>query len=553
MKKILKFIKRAAESFWVRLVLLLGCVVIIFALSGAFESAESAGAKIVELITSVDTLSLFLVAALSLIVADVVIKIKGRLEESNKTDDDHHKIVCKYHGHVKPAHKPNERDFSNDLYDKAGELMYLRTVPERSARKRAKNPVKDVWNKTDTYRKNDIEDYTERGELNLPSVAVFTNVLGDATVKFDDTSSAFVLPRFVRDNALKLMEAHKASKVANSVTVRLKDIEYENGTLTLFTERSEYFDMLLTNRCMDYRLDDSVSLRDKYEFNDVVTPLAKSELGNQIGINGLIFTRDGYLLIEKRGNKKTTWKDKFAQPISLAMKLGDTGLKRGEAFGAEPSVAETTFKKIVLGTVRRNFGLEEKHLKGFCMSNNFMGIARDLLEGGKPNMYFYVVADMTADELALFLENKCRMASVYSAELKAAERAARKHKKPPESKSGLYAQPLPKLTRDKLDSDYYLINYADIEIDYNYVFDADMRKLKPVKRDFSPKSGARELQSGVGAPVNKRGGRRRLKKECGEALLACLYFADACSERIDKQLDPAARIRFEERSKVADV
>lgn len=539
MKKFLKFIRRAASNFWVRLVFFLCCIAIIFAVSGAFVSWATAGEKMLELITSGDVLSIFLVAAVSLIIADVIIKGKRVLEESDKIEDDHHKIVCKYGGHKKHA-----RDFSKNLYKKSGELMYLRTVPSAEKRRYAKNPVKDTLDDAHASREQDICDYVEKGELNLPSVAVFTNVLGDVKVKFDDKPERFELPAFVKDNVLKLMEAHKGSKVSNSVTIRLNDIDYADGTLTLKTSRSQYFDMLVTNRCMDYHPDDSMSVRDVFEFGSTVTPLEDSKLGNQIGINGLILTRDGYLLVEKRGRKKTTWKDKFAQPISLAMKLKDARLAAGESFGADTSVPESVFKNIVLGTIGKNFGLTERDITGFSMADNFMGIARDLLEGGKPNMYFYVTVNMDSDAFVEFLENKCQKACVKAVEQENAERARRKAGKPADGDGDDGGEKLPKLTWDKLDSDYYLIDYADIKIDYDYVLGVDTEKLKSVRRKYNYNDSKRALAGGKVKRKRPRG--KTLKKECGEAFLACLYFADACSERIDRQLDKSARLRYEE-------
>lgn len=513
MKKFLKLLKRAAENFWVRLVLLLGCIVGIFALGGAFESKETAGAKILELITSIDILSIFLAAAVSLIVADVVIKLRHRLEESYKIDDDHHKIICKYFEHGKDDIVRTE-----NLCDKRGEFMYLRSVPPRKKRKRAKNPVRDRDSAAYKNRDKLMSAYMNDGKLYMPSVSIFTNVLGDTELKFDDTAKFFELPPFITGNFSKLMEAHKASEVNNGVTVRLKDIDYAGGTLTLFTERSHYFDMLVTNRCMDYRDDDGISVREALEYGDTVTPLRHSELGNQIGINGIIVTRDGYLLVEKRGNKKTTWKDKFAQPISLAMKLKDTGLDLDGKFDDKPSTAAAVFKNIVTGTVKNNFGITENDIVEFDIKTNFLGIARDLLEGGKPNMYFYVAIDKTADELAELLTNKFKKACACVGGAPRPNEA------------------LPKVNRAKLDSDYYLIKYDDMVIDYDYVLKADARRIKHVKRKFYPCVGrAKERADGRTYRRKRRTG-GKLVKECGEALLACLYYADACGERITKQL-----------------
>lgn len=519
MKTIIKFVKKIVGNFWVRLVFLLGCVVGIFALGGAFESASTSGDKILEIVTSVDVLSVFLVAAISLIVADIVFKSKKVLEESLKIDDDHHKIVCKYNKHNK-TDKITDRSYC----DKTGAFMYLDKLPPK--RKLPKNPVNDKYSDGYKHRRADCEAYVN-GRLYLPSVCVFANAAGDTEIKFNDSISKYELPRFVTENALLLMEAHATSNVNNSVTIRLNDFDYDGGVLTLDTCRSQYYDMLVTNRCMDYELGGAVSVRKVYEYGDAVTPLEKSVLCNQIGINGLIVTRDGYLLLEKRGHNKTTWKNKFAQPISLALKLSDVTVGETGEIGGATGDAEAVFKKVILGTVAKNFGLAEDDITGFSLETNFMGIARDLLEGGKPNMYFYIVTKASAKELAKTLEKKSRLAALNSFEPK------KTNKKLCAEKTDGKKEPLPKLTLDKLDSSFYLVKYDDIEVNYNYELKIKPKSVLRLRRKYSPRVGRlSQAFDGFGYRV-KRAFNIGIKRECGEALLACLYFAGTCPRVYD--------------------
>lgn len=513
MKTIIKLVKKMIGNFWVRLIFLLGCIVGIFALGGVFESVDSVGKKIIEIITDMNVLSVFLVAVLSLIVASIVLKSRKVLEESLKIDDDHHKIICKYNKHKK-TDKITDRSYG----DKGGVFMYLDKLPNKRAL--PKNPVADTY--TDGYksRRDDGEAYVN-GKLYMPSVCVFANVAGDTDIRFDDSTQKYALPQFVSENALALMEAHATSNVSNSVTIRLNDFDWNDGVLTLDTCRSQYYDMLVTNRCMDYELGGAVTVRKVYEYGSTVTPLEKSALCNQIGINGLIITRDGYLLLEKRGHKKTTWKNKFAQPISLALKLSDVTVGSDGAMGDTTEAADAIFKKVVLGTVEKNFGITEADMEGFSVRNNFMGIARDLLEGGKPNMYFYVVTRMNAKELAEELERKSRLAAYKSF----APQKSGKKTGEPGAGSG---EKLPKLTLDKLDSSFYLVKYDDIAVNYNYELTLDPKKVFRLRRKYRPRvSGIAQALDGFGYRV-KRAFKIGIKRECGEALLACLYFAGTC-------------------------
>ncbi len=507
MKKFLKFFRRMCANFWVQLLFLLACSVGIFALGGAFSSESSVWESILEIVTSIDVLSIFLVAVVSLIVAKVVIKANHALEESLKLEDDHHKIISRYSGHDQSLFMRGQ-----DIYNAEGTFMYLEQVPPD--RHKPHNMVKDAYSEEYRLRRNDIKEYMA-GRLFLSGVCVYANVTGCASVVFADTPRQAELPTFVRENALRLLEAHSSSAIRNSVTIRLSDVTYDDaaGTLTLKTERSQYFYMLVTNRCMDYQLGDGLSVREVFEFRKTVSPLSESRLGNQIGINGLVFTRDGYLLLEKRGKKKATWKDKYAQPISLAMKESDIleELKDGR-LGDTPEAAEKVFRRIVLKTIRSNYGLTEKDILPFTLAGNFFGVARDLLEGGKPNLYFYVVADMDAATFRKTMEERTRRAAEH-----------------PDEKG------LPKLSADKLDSEYFLVDYRKIAVDFGYRLTLSARDMLRIRRKFSPCVSRREAAFDGALHRLRCLFGVRVRRECGEALLACLYFTNLCRERLEKE------------------
>ncbi|MCH5156355.1 MAG: hypothetical protein J1G02_00585 [Clostridiales bacterium] len=498
MKKFLQTVKKIFANFWVQFLGLILVIAAILALAGGFASFEAFWDIVKDFITSGDTISIVVVAIATLLVASIALRARHKLEESLKIEDDHHKIITQYWGHAEP--KKNK-----DGVAPPADIMYVVNTP--SVRKKIKNCEKDEYSKMYVQRQKDIDAYVKDGKLYLPSVNVYANIDGNVHVKLDDSAIKHQLPKFVQDNSLALLEAHKGSRVSNGATIRLADVVIDGNNLTLKTQRSQYFDMLITNRCMDYTLNDQVSLRDVYESGSKVSPLSKSPFGNQIGINGLIFSNDGYLLVEKRGYKKTTWKNKFAQPISLAMKKSD--VKAFKSDGTIEQDAETVFKDIILGTIENNFGLTDKNIVPFELSKNLFGIARDLLEGGKPNMYFYVIANMSAVELCKFIQKKAFAASK------------------------LRAPGSPKLTSDKLDSDYFLIKYSDIAINYKYELSVKARDVIFVKRLYYPRVS--KFMSAMDGNVyrTKCLFNGRIKRECGEALLACLYYANECKDRIN--------------------
>ena len=103
MKKFIKFVEKVIGNFWLQLLILIGFAIAILAIGGTFDSKENAQEKTLELVAGTDMLSIFLAAAISLIVARVAIRIKHTMEESLKLEDDHHKIISKYYKHISPA------------------------------------------------------------------------------------------------------------------------------------------------------------------------------------------------------------------------------------------------------------------------------------------------------------------------------------------------------------------------------------------------------------------------------------------------------------------
>lgn len=501
-KEALKFVSKFLERPIVKIIVYILGIVFIFFIYGVFDDSSQMFGKILEMLRSEVTLSVFFAGLLSVIMAKIIKQCDCYLEESLKLEDNHHKIIIKYNGHDQ-AEIPGEGNYA----DKVGTYMKLRenhitTLHESDL----KNTENDIYSNEYKEMAGAIEGF-QAGTLYMPTVSVFANINGKTKLKFEDSSQIHELPEFIVENAMRLMEAHKNSTKNNNDTVRLNDFSYDDATneLTFYTERSRYFHMLMTNRCMDYQFYDDMTLRKIYEYGKQITPLKESVFGNQIGINGLVISKDGYVLIEKRDHHKTTWKNKFAQSISLALKESDLKLKKGAILKNTPEEATEKLRNIIYKTLKDNFGLTADDLEEFSIETNFLGLARDILEGGKPNIYFYVVTKANAKELADLL----------------AKNAGK------DNKSGNA------LKTEKLSSDYYLVPYKDIKITFKYVLQIDRRQCYRIRRKVSPRVSKRiatqeKVRHYLGikfAPIYAR--------ECGEALLATLSYLELCEKRID--------------------
>lgn len=481
-----------------KIIIYLGVLILIFALSGAFDKeGDGLIAFVISVLTKDETVSFFSAGIFTVILAIIIKSSEKRLEESLKIEDNHHKIIAQYKGHEK-----NKISVGANYYDKNGIFMELHHT--KKLKKPIKNPIKDIYSDEYASLNEELELYNKRGVLLLPTVNVYTNILGTSIINFDDKADLKELPQFVIGNGVDFMSAHKYSQTSNNITIRLDDISVNGNNVTFYTSRSYYYHMLLTNRCMDYKIKNGMSIRGLYEFNNKISLLKDSKLSNQIGINGMIMTKDGYLLLEKRDRKKTTWKNKFAQPISLALKASDLKLSSSDVMDNSVDYANQKLLGVIKKTMKGNFGLKENDYEVLSLEKNFLGLARDLLEGGKPNFYFNVTVNYTSKEFAKLLKENA-------------------------SKD----DPAVALKKGKLSSKYYLVNYEDIEIDFNYSLRLKQKNIIKVNRIVYPRcSKAAERFDNFKYKLSKSFN-KYIKYDCGEALLVTLSYLEVCHDRLD--------------------
>lgn len=545
-KKLLKALVDLLNRPIVKVIFYLGGMALVLGLSGAFKDNQTFADTFLGILTSQDTMTLFFAGLLSLGIVKLLAWVDGYMEESLKIEDNHHKVIGQYSTHdqysskkLKEAQKANKRVGAGQAIleglvdarhkdgsyaEKNGEYLMLRHVRDRleepifpgenASRKKLRSYKRQqrkweravgrrVWEKNrrssgygDAVRS--VERYL-RGKLGLCSLNVFVNRSGKTVVRFEDEPKEHQLPSFVITHADELLQAHKSSAKNNSNTIRLNDFEYDEKTdeMVLKTGRSTYYHMLITNRCMDYRFANGMSIREVYEYDKEICPLERSKFGNQIGINGLVVTADNYILVEKRDRKKITWKNKFAQSISLAMKVDDMKIHRWDKLGSEPAVLQKKVSEIIQKTVQSNFGLlPGVDYENFEMSHNFLGLARDLLEGGKPNLYFFLRTKHNAAELLEIMERNVRDKT--------------------------------EIAVSKLSSDYYLIPFDKVQVDFGYCLYADRRQILRVRRKFTSRCNPFTVAWDRTCAKVNRVVRPVMKRECGEALLVTMSYMEMC-------------------------
>jgi hypothetical protein len=527
------------------------------------KTEETFGIALLKFITDNNTVSIFSTALVGVLLVQIGRLVGTFTEEKRKTSQDHHAIIRHYNGYSldgMPDGKQYDPDgvFMKLSKERIHKSVFTSVFPHW---RYPMNPIIQAKSKEFFQYEKASEEFLN-GKLYLPTIDIFINKDHDVEPRFDDhndkggdhntESRVYTLPDVVSGNETSIFQAHTHSATSNSVTVRLYDVHFDidektkEKHLTLDTGRTTYYDMLMTNRCMDYDFGNGMTLRNLYEYKSKVSSFKNSKLANQIGINGMIITNDGWLLLEKRSLKKSTWKGKYAQPISLSMGINKLGFYEGQDT-IENSIegSHEVISHLLRHTIRDNYGLlvkdydelkkqriekekaaraalwantkdpiELEHLKAHeepikefessddykddeCYyitgSVNFLGLARDLLEGGKPNLYYAVVLGMDHNELAEHLRKLKR----------------RKGPIPVKSETKADKEVYSSKTRfpaEKLESGYVIAKDEDITFDMNYRLSFLFKKVKKVRAAYHL------------WPLVWR------KRGCGEALLVTMAY-----------------------------
>jgi hypothetical protein len=490
-----------------------------------------------------DVFSVFFAALVATIFLLLKRWLQSSLEDSLKTTNDHHAIIRKYHGYKGIA--ADKTPFRTTKFDKEGKYLRIFCVPAK--RRKPKPKTKDKCSKEAARENAAIASYHDEKKpfVTLPSVAVFINSGFNTSLSFhDDPVSQEKMDDNIIANAPFLIGAHNFSKISNNKTIRLDDVDYDEKSkvLNLSTSRTSYYHMLISNRCMDYEFNNGITLRNMFEYGSTVSPLEKSKLSNQIGINGLIFSSDGWVLIEKRGRNKSTWKNEFGQPLSLSMKENKLGInKTSSKIKPGEESAESAIRNIISDSIERGYGLTMDKDYSFDIKHNFLGVVRDLLEGGKPNLYFSIVANLKAAELQRHL-NKYGGKNVLA--------KANTEFSSFDEKTGEISDS--SMSYEKYSSSFFLAEWSSLSIDYYYrmAFSHLSGNDKPKKIQFGKKdkSETKEKTEKTEGEKLSCGKKFRLLKSryrvlhlrkpraCGEGLLTCIALAEAVGgvNRIEK-------------------
>lgn len=230
----------------------------------------------------------------------------------------------------------------------------------------------------------------------------------------DDPKNFFQLDPYIKMHCTTLLEAHAMSNKLDSVTVRLTDFEAPteaNGQVaTIYSGRSSYLAHLLTNRALDYFIEGDLSVRKLYENDKTLRPLHRAMLSNHFGVNALVFLKkgedkDGYLLLPHRKDNATVAKNSLTASIATRLEMpGDTFPKEYEDHMTRAYIEKGCIRDNIAKSIWVSQAWLDKKEKEFAAKNErfmdiyFLGLSRDIYEGGKPTLFYVVHLDATHKE-----------------------------------------------------------------------------------------------------------------------------------------------------------
>lgn len=221
----------------------------------------------------------------------------------------------------------------------------------------------------------------------LPEVALLDNsdrLQNPAQIKVNSDRSLFRLSHGVRkltkEHAEQLKrELRKKGKYHNGRNLRMvefKKLKKNGGKFAMRVQPLNYADYVATNLVLDAGASGEPTLRERLlkRWNCRLEGLKNSPLGNALGIDVLLFSADGWLVLQRRSRAVAVRPGEFSSSFS------------GNLTPADIRGAKTLGELNVMREGREEIGVGlndiEKH------SLHLLGIGREIIRGGQPGLFY---------------------------------------------------------------------------------------------------------------------------------------------------------------------
>ena len=175
----------------------------------------------------------------------------------------------------------------------------------------------------------------------------------------------------------------KRKKYHEGRLARLNKISIEPDRIMLNVQAVNYEAVCRTNLCIDAKEScDSKSLREVLHNDGKIEKLENSSMGNALGVNFILFTADNRLVAPYRSKKVVVRANQLSPSSSGDFEFSDVyGDKRSM------SVVQLLRESI------EELYISNEHIHDDAIT--FLGITRELVRGGKPEMFFMAKTILT--------------------------------------------------------------------------------------------------------------------------------------------------------------
>ena len=272
-------------------------------------------------------------------------------------------------------------------------ITWVVSLLEKMINRRIEEKIKLNGNYKENIKRYSKEKVFERRKKKYPLVEICPKI--DSIEVTISEKSTYEFDPVIVHYMGELMSAHKTSKFKNKPTYRIEDYSYENNHLKVSLSLSDDYKNLLTNRVMDFELQDHITVRDVFEPGPRLNSFENSKLCNSFGFNFIVRTKDGYYSMVKKTNKNPTNKYKISHLSSQLV----------THFNDNDDKYEGRIKQLTYNALITNFnypkGYKDENIYNIIKDEDihYVGLFRNLIEGGKPELCYILDLELTRDEL----------------------------------------------------------------------------------------------------------------------------------------------------------
>lgn len=301
------------------------------------------------------------------VITNIIVRaIKLRKEDKEKLKEDYNELLSIY-STITPVTYRN-----------------INSKNSKIGRKNTKCNYKQYSNQEDEYK--------------IPITGIVSFVNKEVNI-VDNKDKFYQLPEIVEKKISEIYKAHDFSNTYNQLNIRCCGISQQDNKVQLNFSRTNYYNSLITNRAIDFKVD-GLTIRELFAYGPFLQSLEESKLSNHIGFNGFIETIDGHIVFVFRHKKVSIAKNTMQTSVGASLK---SKYALNENLELTKQGIVNAIKNEIKDELRleklENYNQKESEIFSELSFNSVLGFYRELVEGGKPQLFFYTKINVTSNEL----------------------------------------------------------------------------------------------------------------------------------------------------------